>query len=198
MALAYDSAMHEFTALRARAKERRDQAIRVARLSYEQTISQIAELENRLLDRGKPKIKLLVDCVREVMPTDRPFTIQEVMESLEVLDPARIWKRVAVGNIITAMRKRGIIYRVRKPKLGQNAIYAAKGVKAAAPKLGDASLVDVMHSVCTRPMTPTEVMVAVLEAGYETSMARKTMQAHVSKILRRGRFAAQDGKWVAR
>jgi hypothetical protein len=94
--------MQEFTALRARAKERRDQAIRVARLEYEQAMSQIAELENRLLDRGKPKVKLLVDCVRQVMPTTEPFTIQQLMEALEALDPARIWKRVAVGNIITA------------------------------------------------------------------------------------------------
>jgi hypothetical protein len=40
-------------------------------------MSAIAELENRLLDRGKPKVKRLVDAVREVMPTTEPFTIQQ-------------------------------------------------------------------------------------------------------------------------
>jgi hypothetical protein len=191
--------MNEFTALRARAKERRDQAIRVARLSYEAAMSAIAELENRLLDRGKPKVKRVCDALREVMPTDKPFTIQELMEALQVLDPSRIWKHTAVSNILTAWRKRGVIYRVRKPKLGGCAIYAAKGVKAPAPKLGDASLVEVMQAVATKPMTPTEIMVAVLEAGYETSMARKTLQSHIGKILRRGRFEnCENGKWAAR
>src|SRR5688572_22405862 len=49
--------MNEFTALRQRAKERRDQAIRLARQNYEHAMNAIGDLENRLLDRGKPKSK---------------------------------------------------------------------------------------------------------------------------------------------
>src|SRR4051812_34274704 len=92
--------MNEFTALRTRAKERRDLAITAARSNYEAAMLAIAELENSLLDRGKPKVKGLRDCGRLVMPTDRPFTIEEILESLQVLDPARIWRRIAVGNAI--------------------------------------------------------------------------------------------------
>src|SRR4051812_32081773 len=126
--------MNEFTLLRARAKERRDQAISLARSDYEQAMAAIGELENRLLDRGKPKVKRVSDCVREVMPTDRAFTSEDILEALQAFDPTRVWNRWPVTNAICAMRKRGVIYRVRKCKMGQRAMYAAKGVKAPTAK----------------------------------------------------------------
>lgn len=50
----------------------------------------------------------------------------------------------------------------------------------------------------TRPMNPTELTVAVIEAGYETSMARTSLRNTIGRELRKGKFAkGPGGKWSA-
>lgn len=45
--------------------------------------------------------------------------------------------------------------------------------------------------------TPVELTVAVLEAGYETSMSRINLHNTVARVLRQGKFTkVEGGKWV--
>lgn len=91
--------------LRQRAREQRDQAIAQAKATYETALNQITALENVLLDRGKPKVKRISDCIRAVMPTDRPFTVEDVTELLQASYPTRIWNKHVVSNHLTHFRQ---------------------------------------------------------------------------------------------
>jgi hypothetical protein len=132
--------MNEFSAIRARARERRDSAIKQARTEYAESLNQIAAPEDRLLQQARPKFRRVTDCIARVIPSDKHFTIDDVMEALEALDPARNWHRPVVTNHITHLRNRGVLYRVRKPKMGTNAIYARKVVPAPPSTFGDKPL----------------------------------------------------------
>lgn len=187
--------MNEFTALRARAREQRDKAIAQAKQNYAEALERIAVLENSLLERDKPKVRRTSDCISRVLPTDKPFTVDDILEALEAHDPSRVWSKKAVCNHITNLRKRGIVYRVRKPKLGVSAIYARKGVSVAPSKLGDKSLVEVMRSILKSPMTAMELTVAVLEAGYETSMSRQDLRGTIRRELGKGKFTRDGERW---
>jgi hypothetical protein len=192
--------MNEFTMLRARAREQRDNAIALARSTYETALNQITALENVLLERGKPKIKRISDCIGAVMPTDRPFTVEDIQELLQAAHPTRIWNKAVVSNHIGHMRNRGVIYRARKPKRGHNAVYAAKGVKVATSAFGDKPLSEVMLELLTEPMRPVELAVRILESDYDTNMSRENMRTTVSRLLRtNGSFRkVGGGKWEAR
>jgi len=184
--------------LRDRARDQRDAAIKLARSTYETALNQITALENILLERGKPKVRRISDCVGSVMPVDRPFTIEEITERLQAMFPARIWNKAVVSNHITHMRQRGVVYRVSKPKRGHNAVYAAKGVQVPASAFGDKPLSDVMSELLTEPMRPVELAVRVLESGYETSMSRDNMRVTICRVLRtNGGFRkVAGGKWT--
>jgi hypothetical protein len=55
--------MNEFSALRARARERRDAAIKQASTEYAESLNQIATLEDRLLQQARPKFRRVTDCI---------------------------------------------------------------------------------------------------------------------------------------
>ncbi len=62
--------------------------------------------------------------------------------------------------------------------------------------LDDMTLEQAIHRVLTRPMTVTEVAVAVIEAGYQSTMSRNNLRNHVGRLLAKGDFKREGGKWV--
>jgi len=88
--------MNEFMALRAKARQRRDDEIAKAHQDYAESLAKIAELEQQLLGKPDPKALELSAAVERVIPRDEPFNCDNVMASLESLDPSRCgWKRRA-------------------------------------------------------------------------------------------------------
>lgn len=79
--------MNEFAALRTRARQRRDKEIAHARDEYQANLAQIAELEQRLLGKADPRLMKLSAAVEHVISRDQPFTANDIMLSLEALDP---------------------------------------------------------------------------------------------------------------
>jgi hypothetical protein len=211
--------MFEFNALRSRAKDKRDKAIAYARQEYEATLVTIAGLEQDLLGKESSRYRLISACVESVIPRDRPFSTTDIMTSLEGLDPGRTWRKRSVdnhiarlrergpdhqlrsrphhGNHIARLRERGLVRRMQKAKGTEPAIYARVGALVPALPFEDMRLVEVMRAVLTRPMTQTELAVALLEAGYQTAMEPRALRTAVGVELRRGGFANQGGKWVA-
>lgn len=60
--------------------------------------------------------------------------------------------------------------------------------------LDDATLAEVIQRVLVRPMTTTEGVVAVVEAGYRSTMKRTALRNHVTRVLTR-RCVSDGAKW---
>ena len=63
---------------------------------------------------------------------------------------------------------------------------------------GDKTLAVVVRQVLGgRKMTQTELVVAMLEGGYQTSMNPQKPRDAVGVVLREGAFSGKGGKWAA-
>jgi hypothetical protein len=184
----------EFVALRARARDKRDKAIAEIRRDYEAALVQIAALEQDLLGKVSSRHKKISSAIESVIPSDRTFTTLDILTALEALDPRRVWRKRSIDYVLTALRRKGLIRRLKRATIHERASYVRAGAPAAEPPLADMTLFQVIGQVLTRPMTTTEVVVAALEAGYQTTMEKRNLRVHVNKLLARG-FKLESGKW---
>jgi len=187
---------NEFNALRARARDKRDKAIAEIRREYEAQLVQIAALEQDLLGKVSSRYKKISAAIESVIPRDAEFTTGYIMAGLEALDPRRTWRKRSIDNHISRLRERGLIKRLKRATIHEPAVYARVDAPVKAAPLDDMTLLQVIGKVLVRPMTTTEVVVAVLEAGYQTTMAKTALRNHVTRQLGRGGFRCEGGKWV--
>lgn len=189
--------MKEFNALRQRARERRDKAILRARNEYEQTLQQIAKLEQDLLGKEVSTHKSIAASIESVIP-DRPFTTHDIMVGLEAADSTRVWRSRSIDSHITHLRKKGLVKRLRKARGHERALYVREGVEYEPIPFEDMSLIEVVAEVLGKQsMTQTELVVAMLEAGYHTTMKPKALRDTVGTAMRREpeKFVCKGGKW---
>ncbi len=121
------------------------------------------------------------------------------MTGLEALDPARVWRKRSIDNHLSRLRERGLVRRVKRSSGTEPAVYVRVGVEVDPLPFEDMTLVDVIASVLeTRPMNPTEMVVAMLEAGYKTSMEKIAFRDAISVELKRdkNRFRRDNGRWL--
>jgi len=71
----------------------------------------------------------------------------------------------------------------------------ADGRRTPRGTIADKTLLEVFGMVMDRPMTATVIAVAVVEAGYQSTMSRKIQRNHDGVELRRGGFVGQGGRW---
>jgi DNA-binding transcriptional ArsR family regulator len=189
----------EFTKLRAMAREKRDRAIKHAHSEYEATILQIAKIEQDLLGKESSRHRKISASIERCIPRDATFTVNSILKALEALDPGRVWRRRSVEHHITRLREKGIVRRIRRSKNNDGAIYALADAKIAEEPVpfGSLTLPEAARQTLTKPMTTVEIALALLEAGYETSMDRIALRTAVSVALRKGKFKEEDGKWMA-
>jgi len=185
----------EFIALRARARAKRDKLIAEARSEYEYQLVQIAKLEQDLLGKVSSRYKKISAAIESVLPLDRTFTTEDVMAALEALDPRRAWRKRSIDNHISRLRERGLVKRIKRSNVRECAVYARVEFPVKVSPLGDMTLLQAIGTVMTRPMTTTEIVVAVLESGYETTMPRSVFRNAVTKELGRV-YLQRDGKWM--
>ncbi len=193
--------MNAFIELRKQAREKRDKAIAQARDEFAATLRRIAELEQDLLGREPPTHKTIAACIDSIIPTDRVFTTVDIMAALEALDPRRDWRKRSLDSHISRLRDRGIVRRVKKSQNTQPAIYVRVGVEVEPLPFEDMTLPEVVAQVLEehQPVRQTDLVVAMLESGYQTSMRPKVLRDAVGRVLRgdKGRFRQRDGKWIA-
>jgi len=97
------------------------------------------------------------------------------------------------------LRRRGILKRIRKARGHEPAIYVREGVEYDPPPFEDMTLPEVVCDVLgDRSMTAVELVVGMLEAGYETTMSRNALLDGVGVVLRKGKFVAKGRKWAAK
>jgi len=189
---------NEFNALRQRARDKRDKAIAEARREYEAQLVQIAALEQDLLGKVSSRYKKISAAIESVIPRESEFTTGYILAGLEALDPRRTWRKRSIDNHISRLRERGLIKRLKRATVHEPAVYARTEAPVKSAPLDDMTLLEVIGKVLgMRPMTTTEVCVAVLEAGYQTTMAKTALRNHVTRQLSRGGFRCEGGKWCS-
>jgi len=191
--------MDAFKRLRKQAKDKRDRTIRQARARYSDALDRIAERERESNEGAPPSCEPLAACVNRVLPLDRPFTILDIMAALQDLDPRRVLRKQSVSNHICMLRRRGIIRRMKKAQGRQPAIYLRMGVDYEPLPFEGMTLREVVHQVLLSnpPVRQTDLVAAMLEAGYQTVMPPVTLRHAVGEVLRgdKERFRQDDGKW---
>jgi DNA-binding transcriptional ArsR family regulator len=191
--------MEVFNELRKLAREKRDKAIHEAKGAYEATLARIAALEQDLLGRDLSSHKTIAACIDSVVPTDRPFTTQDIIAGLEAIDPRRNWRKRSIDSHIARLRERGLVRRVRKSQNTSPAVYVRVGVAVEAVPFEDMTLPEVVAKVLSerQPLRTAELTVAMLEAGYQTTMTAKNLRAAVGVVLRKHRrFRETKGTWA--
>lgn len=192
--------MDAFNELRKQAREKRDKAVSEARDAYDATLTRIASLEQDILGRDLSSHKSIAACIDSVIPTDRPFTTQDILASLEALDPRRNWRKRSVDSHIYRLRERRIVRRLKKAHGEQLAVYVRVGVHIDPLPFEDMTLPEVAAKVLAErgPMRQTELVMAMLEAGYKTTMTPKNLRNAVGVVLRKdSRFCERAGTWRA-
>jgi hypothetical protein len=187
----------EFNALRARARNLRDKAIADARSEYEYQLTQIAKLEQDLLGKVSSRYRKISAAIESVIPSDRTFTTVDIMTALEALDPRRAWRKRSIDNHLSRLRQRGLVRRVKRASIHEPAVYARAEAPVKPVPFEDMTLIEVVGKALTKPMTTTEICVAILEAGYQTEMSRNNLRNHVTRLLSRNGYKSEDGKWLS-
>ena len=191
--------MNAFIELRKQARDKRDKAIAQAREDYVATLRRIANLEQDLCGREPSTHKTIASCIDSLIPADRVFTTVDIMTSLEALDPKRDWRKRSIDSHLSRLRGRGIVRRVKKSRNTQPAVYVRVGVDVKPLPFEDMTLPEVVAEVLRsrQPVRQTDLVVAMLEAGYQTTMSPKALRDAVGRVLRgdEGRFRTRKGEW---
>ena len=162
--------------LREVAAKKKDDAIRLAKSEYNETVQKIAELEARLMGPRKPRpgaragAPKIADKIWDAFPRDKPFTLDDVMGFVKAEHPDRKWIRQSVNVAINRFLKAGSIKRIAHPGHKRPAVFALPEVELPEAKtmLDWAKEIDGWES-----MRPVELMVKMTEAGYEMEVPPK-------------------------
>jgi hypothetical protein len=117
-----------------------------------------------------------------------------VLLALEALDHGRVWRKASVARHITFLREKGLLRRVKRAKVNEPASY----IRCEGPgdnEAPDKTLRQVILETVTRPMRIVEVVLAVQEAGYRTTMNREHFRTHCIRELKAAGFRLDGGKW---
>ncbi|MBC7853427.1 MAG: hypothetical protein IAF94_08330 [Pirellulaceae bacterium] len=186
----------EFGQLRNRARDLRDKRIGYARREYELTLVTIAKLEQDLTGKYSSRRKKISACIESVIPTEREFTTVDILAGLEALEPGRNWRKRSVDCHLSRLRQRGLIRRLKRHKNNEPAIYVRAGLKVPELPFQDMTLAEVVEQVLVRPMTQTELVIVMLEAGYESGMNKSYLRNAVGSLLRTSPvYRNVRGKW---
>lgn len=192
--------MKAFLELRKAALDKRDAAIRQVRDEYAATIKRIAELEQDIKGSAPSDHKTIAQCVQEVIPYGRTFTTVDIMAGLEAMAPHRIWRKHSIITRLTVLQEKGVIKRISRPKGGEPAVYARIDVEVDTQPFGDLSLQEAIATLLAdRPsITQTDIIVALVESGYQTTMNKEALRNAVGTAMRNHpeRFKRQNGnRW---
>ena len=181
--------MDDFSEMRRLARAKRDEAFKAARLEYEATLESINDLQKRLTKkpslkgRPKPIVPLRVQ-IMDVIPTDRTWTVYELLKWLDRPETDKPMVRTTLDRL----RKRGDIRRLRR---GRNNIPALFAVKDYGPEdlgLNDLSQIEAARLVMAelgRPVDLTTLVVEMMERGYEPVTDERALRKSLGAAMGR-------------
>jgi hypothetical protein len=184
--------MNDFIKLRQLAKERRAKMIAEAEAEYNSTIIQISNLELTLCGTNRVRHPKVNAAIESVIPSDRTFTTDDILASLQALDPSRVWRKRLIYGHIQTLREKGIIKRLEKANGRALSVYVRADITDQPAHRG---LPEVLAGVVTKPMTVTEIAVAAIEAGYRSRMTPRNFRSQVKRVLRDGGYRPDGERW---
>lgn len=171
--------------------------IATAREEYEANLLAIAKLEQGLLGRLPVHHKQASKCIMQVVPKDRTFTNADLLASLEAIEPRRNWNVRSVNEAISRMRRKGILKRVRRSSGTELAVYAVAELDVPQGAFRDMKLIEAIAAIVkAKPMRQIEIVLHLLEQGYETRMDKRTFRVAVGQSLREGDFVRKGKLWT--
>ena len=128
------------------------------------------------------------DMVCDLIPTDRTFTIREIIEGLRAADPDREFALPSVNACINTLKDAGMVKRVSRGDNGQ-ANWAAAGLDVDEGEFGSAPLSDVAAVLIGErgPMTAVELVILMQERGYRAKTRSKLLLRSLGSTLNRAR-----------
>lgn len=194
--------MDAFELLRQQAADKLDKAIKAARDEYRAEVAKINELraalgyENPLGLRTRKRIG---DMLEEHYPSDRTFTVDEIVATTQAAYPDIRFRRDSVRSAMQRHKEQGIIRRVCKQDKGTT-IWAVADLAVTEVPYGAMSFADVAEEILvgSQGMRPAELVVAMQTAGYRQDddpahLVRKVTQSLGINPKRFQRDAR--GKW---
>jgi hypothetical protein len=161
--------MKAFDELRAKAKTRRDLAVKQARDEYTQTVQDIAGLEMRLAplppverprtNRTKPLIDVIVDC----LPRDREFDVDSLFGWINEADPDRKPSKATVRTNVHRLLRQGVLKRVQRADGTRKALFAVAALEVER----EPTLREWVERFAGETSEPDELLVEMLDAGYQ-------------------------------
>jgi hypothetical protein len=182
--------MKAFDELRAKAKQTRNETITVAREQYTQTVQDIAALELRLAppppverprtNRMKPLIDLIVDC----LPRDRSFDIDALYGWVNEADPERQPSKATVRTNVHRLLRQGVLKRVQRADGTRRALFAVSALEVERePTLKE--WVERVLGEADGPLKADEVLVRMLDSGYQPDCERKDVLGSLRELIRK-------------
>ena len=188
--------MNDFSELRRLAREKRDEAIKAARLEHQVTLEEINALQKRLTkkpsQKGKPKpIVPLRVLILDVVPSDSAWTVAEVTKRLERPETDENLIRATLSKML----KKGDIKRIRRGRNNIPALFAVKDYGPDDAGLNGLSQIEAAEIVLRqlgRPVSLTQLVVEMLERGYEPVTDERTLRKSLGAAMRKTFGAAES------
>ena len=195
-----------FDQLRNLAEKKRDLDVQFARDTFKERLAQIDQLERdlsgvtpeaRSTRRKRGETQLLVT---KAIPTDKPFTIDELMATISdsVANPPHIG---SIRAIVRRMHRRGDLKQLINKRNRLTKLYALPDVDCGEAITPVAALIYEVLCESNAAMRPVEICVALIEAGKalkgdpteSVGLVLRTLRDHPERFKVNG-----DGYWKAK
>lgn len=188
--------MNPFEMLRRQAEQRRNEIYREARWECRKIVTWINQLEKKLADVPKPKgpRKSVNALICELMPTDREFTVGDILKLLQDAEPKRRFDMKTVRSQFQYLESTGKVRRTRKAS--GRVLWAVPSLVVAKTPFGVRTAASVAEEVLREcgPMATLELLVEMRERGYRADQHPRKMLATVQGILYRNKQFRREGK----
>lgn len=192
-----------FEQLRKQAAQKMDAAIKVARDEYKAEVAKINALRSSLgyeNPMGLRTRKRIGDMLAEHYPSDRTFTVDDLIANVSASYPNERFKRQSVRTAMQEHKEKGIVRRVAKEKNGI-IVWAVAELAVVEKPFAAMSIGDVIAEVLldSNGMRPAELVVAMQTMGFRREDDPVALMRQVSKSLYMNprRFVKDGiGKWA--
>ena len=173
--------MKAFDELRAKAKTRRDLAVKQARDEYTQTVQDIAGLEMRLAppppverprtNRTKPLIDVIVDC----LPRDREFDVDALFGWVNEADPDRKPSKATVRRLL----RQGVLKRAQRADGTRKALFAVAALEVER----EPTLKEWVERFTDETQEPDKLLVMILDAGHQPDCDPRELLRRIRRYM---------------
>jgi hypothetical protein len=200
--------MDPIRSLQSRALQKRNVAIAEARRVYKADIEAIDALDRRLpapvvIDHTQPLSKpaSIVDFVKAVAPTDKPFTVTDIMHLLHDAHAGQKFHLPTVRTHTSRLCSKGYFRKLYKTGQ-QETLYVLGDLPIGEGGIETKNMATVTHEILAeagKSLSLAEIGFRMQERGYRADNTPTTLLRSIRDMFKRypGRFKRDGGKWSA-